>query len=525
LKPRARLVAVFILLQTILFLPALQTPVFAKGETFPAGHWSYDIIENLVVRGHLSELYDAAKPYTRYDVAKAIYNSDKSRIKDITTLWLFIKLEEELANELSWVEQSSMPGTALRLGVRLSEIAQKDAETSFSPKFRGRSRMALFYGEHFILYNSTVIQQQGAYDIVSRTRPFGKTTGYTEQAYVGFEKDDLKIKLGRDYLDWGYGRNSLVVNNEAGSFDQVFIQLQSNTVRFTYTTAILDQVVFNQEDKEGIGIISDHFDRYFTAERLDFNLLNSMLRFGIWQAVIYGGKNQPLNLRYANPFTIYKSDAKSQEENTNAIFGTDLSLYVGEGLNVYGSLMFNDWSEFSEDSAKVDLNKWGGILGFRASDILKSFDIYGTDAFVELNKLSLGAYDHPGAFKEYRYLFADNPIGHPNGSDFEQLELGLSHWFYRSLRVNMNLKMLSLGEASITNRSTALSDTDSPSGTPQKTTMLQLGAFYQPFNEFNSELSFANVWTSNAGNVQGRSETDFQVFLRVMIELQPFFQL
>lgn len=514
-----------LVLQIFLLSPFFLQSAFARGETLPAGHWAYNMIDKLVVRGHLSDLYDVAKPYTRYDVAQAIYNSDKSEIKDITTLWLFIKLEDELDSELSWVEQDQMPSTALRVGVRLSEIAQKNQETSFSPKFRGRGRLSLHYGENFILYNSSVVQQSGAYDIVARTRPFGKTTSYTEQAYVGFETDALKIKLGRDYLNWGYGTHSLVVDNSAGSFDHVFIQLKSSTIRFTYMTSVLNQVIFNKETVDDIGLINDHFDRYLTAERLDFNLFNSQLRFGFWQAILYGGKNQPLNLRYANPLALYKGDAENANENTNSIFGTDLSVYVYSGINLYGSLMFNDWSEMSIDSSQVDLNKWGGILGIKAADVLKRFNIYGTDAFIELSKVSLGAYDQPTAFANYRFLFTENPIAHPNGSDFEQLEIGISHWLYRELRLDFNLKMLSIGESALNIRSSGLQDTSSPSGTPQKTTMLKVGAFYQPFNAFNSELSFTNVWSKNVGHVKGNTDNDFQVFLRVMIEFEPLFNL
>ncbi len=525
MKKRAHLIIAFLAVQTFILSTITISPLFARGETLPAGHWAYDAIEKLVVRGHLSHLYDAVKPYTRYDVAKAIYESDKSEIKDITALWLFIKLEDELDSELSWIEQESMPKTALRVGLRLAEIARKNEGRSFSPKFRGRARMSLHYGENLVIYNSSVIQQSGAYDIVARTRPFGRTTSYTEQAYVGFEKDALKVKVGRDYIDWGYGRNSLLASNSAGSFDHVMIQLKSKTVRFTYATAILDQKTFNEQNIEDIGLISDHFDRYYTAERIDFNVLGSKLRFGFWQAIIYGGKNQPLNLRYANPITLYKGEANSPDENTNAILGSDLSVYVYDGVNVYGSLMFNDWSSQSQDSIDIDLNKWGGILGVRAADVLRGFDIYGTDAFIELSKVTLGVYDQPNAFGNYRFLFVDNPIAHTNGSDFEYLEMGLSHWLYRQLRLDLSLSMLSKGESSITTGLFNPNDASSPSGTPEKTTMLKLGAFYQPFNEFNSELAISKVWTSNLGHVSGASDSDVQVFLRVMLELQPLFNI
>lgn len=97
----------------------------AGGETFPAGHWAYDIIDQLIVRGYLTRLYDVARPYERLDVARAILETDKFAIEDRVTLWLFNKLEQELDDELGWLRDEVFPKAAVRIAARPELIAER----------------------------------------------------------------------------------------------------------------------------------------------------------------------------------------------------------------------------------------------------------------------------------------------------------------------------------------------------------------------------------------------------------------
>ncbi|ACF13685.1 hypothetical protein Ctha_1221 [Chloroherpeton thalassium ATCC 35110] len=524
------------LLSAIFFASSIFAPkAFAGGETFPAGHWAYDIIEQLVVRGHLKTLYDAAKPYERLDVARALLDSDKSEITDRQTLWLFIKLEYELDNELNWLRDEVFPTSAMRVGVRLSEIARKEDGVSFSPKFRGRGRLALFFGEDFVIYNSSVVQQNNAYDIVARTRTYGKSTAYTEQAYAAYHGKTFRLKFGRDYINWGYGRNSLAVSNTAGSFDQLMFQINTQTIRFTYFTAMLDRWWDASADTMEIASMADHIDRYYTAERLDFNLFNSNLRFGFWQGVVYGGKNQSIDFRFANPLLLYHGEQYNDEEEINPLGGVDLSVYPYEGVNFYASFLVDDWQFDEEDVNDLEPNNWGGLFGVRAANVLRKFDLYGTDAFFEFTKVTNRTYNQRDAFEYQKLVFGDNPIAHPLGTDFESFECGVSHWLYKDLQLSLNLKMVAKGEGNLDEFDTPwLEDgvtletgyeEDSPTGIIERTNTLTLGVFYQPGSSVNGELKLARVWVDNVDHVEGKTDTDFRIFMRVMVELQPVFSL
>lgn len=533
----------------LLFSVAIVSPkvALASGETFPAGHWAYDVIEQLVVRGHLKSLNDAARPYERVDVARALLDSDKSEIKDRQTLWLFMKLEDELDNELGWLRDEVFPAAAVKVAARVEEAVNKTDNTNYSPKFRGRGRLAFYFGEDFVIYNSSVIQQKSFFDGIAQTRTYGSSTGYTEQAFAAYHSKLFRVKVGRDYLDWGYGRNSLIVGKNAGSFDQIFLQLNTKPVRFTYFTAMLDpwnsttSVLAPGTSGSTTINIEDKINRYFTAERLDLNLFDSNVRLGIWQGVLYGGKNQPIDFRFANPFLIYYGEEFNKSTEVNPLVGADFSVYPYEGINVYASLVIDDWQMDKKTQQDLEPNEWGGIIGLRASNVLRGFDINGTDAFIEFTKVANRTYNQRPGFAYQKLVFGNNPIAHPLGTDFESVEMGVTHWLYKDFRLSTSLKMIDKGEGNLQVWTEPWMDTTStgaykynlssgysehtPTGVVERTRALTIGAFYQPNSSINAELDLTKIWISNLGHVAGKKGSDFQVFIRVMVELQPVFNL
>lgn len=149
----------------------------AGGETFPAGHWAYDIIDQLIVRGYLTRLYDVARPYERVDVARAILETDKFTIEDRVTLWLFNKLEQELDDELGWLRDEVFPKAAVRIAARPELIVERregprpdlqlppenQSGIDLRPRFRGRGRLSLYFDRDFVIYNASIVQQAGVF--------------------------------------------------------------------------------------------------------------------------------------------------------------------------------------------------------------------------------------------------------------------------------------------------------------------------------------------------------------------------
>ncbi len=530
------------------------TELYAGGETFPAGHWAYDIIDQLVVRGYLTKLYDVARPYERLDVARAILETDKTTIEERSTLWLFQKLEQELEDELGWLRDEAFPTAAIRLAARPELIAERrdgprpnlqlpaeqQSGLDLRPRFRGRGRVALYFEKDFVLYNASILQSNGVFDVVP-ARTYGSATAYSEQAYFAYHGETFRFKLGRDYANWGYGRNSLILSNTAGPLDQLMFQLNTRTLRFTFITAMLDKVEYREEGSPS-GAIPSFVERYLTAVRFDLNLFSSKARLGVWQGLLYGGRNRPLDFRFINPFIVFYADQFNARQETNPIIGGDFSLYPFNGFNIYGSLMIDDWQADRQDITDLEPNLWSGQLGIRASNILFGLGIDGTDAFIELTRAINRAY-HQRLFNRYqRWIFGTNPLAHPLGTDFESLELGISHWFRKQFRASLSLLLIGKGEGSLygdftepwlernpdgTFRFNVRDGYSEPSpfGIVERRTALTAGFFYQPSNAFNAELNLTYVWRSNLNNVSGATGTDFQVFFRALFEIQPVLNL
>jgi hypothetical protein len=538
-----RFVTLFMLL-SLIFISTLRA---GGGETFPAGHWAYDVIEQLVVRGHLTRLNDVAKPYERVDVARAILEADLAQVEDRPTLWLFNKLKDELSDELGWLRDDVFPDAALRVGLRPEFISDKrdglppniqlplefQQGNTITPRFRNRFRFTLHFGKDFVVYNNSILQSSKIFSNI-RQRNFASVTGYTEQAFIAYHSQNFRLKFGRDYIGWGYGRNSLSIGFSASPLDQLFAQFHSKTIRFTYALIQLNNVPavsFNT--------------RYVSATRADLNLFNSKIRLGFFQTTLFGGTAP--QFRSANPFLFSFAE---QFIETNPIIGADASIYL-YGLNLYGSFAVDDWQAEKKIQSDLEPNLWSGIVGLRAANILRKFKIYGTDGFIEFTRVTNRTYHNRFygqtnsegvTFEDQRMLYGLNPLAHPLGTDFLTMELGVSHWLFKSLRVSANLLAVSKGEGNLygvwtepwldRNADTSfvynLNDGYNekvPSGVVEKRTALTIGFFYQPSSAFNLDLQFRPVWISNQNNVPGVNKTDFQFLGRVMFELQPLFNL
>ncbi len=544
-----------LLLLFVFTIGLTSTPAHASvgGETFPAGHWAYDIIEQLVVRGHLPKLYDVAKPYERLDVARAILETDKTLIEDRVTLWLFNKLEQELTDELDWLRDEAFPDGALRIGLRPELIGDKrdgnppqfqfpeERGNTFGPRFRTRFRFTLHFGEHFTVYNNSILQSERVFTLVP-ARNFAGSTGFTEQAFIAYHSKNFRAKFGRDYVQWGYGRNSLITNFTAGPLDQIGFQFVSRTLRFTYFFAQLDKydTLTRQFRKDG------NTERYLAATRVDLNLFASKVRLGIYQATLHSGVRRPADLRHINPFLFSFAE---QFEETNPLIGADFSIYAFD-MNFYGSLTVDDWQAEKKAQEDLEPNLWAGTLGIRAANVLKALNIYGTDIFVEFTRTRNRTFHNRFIDQRLtvnnsgRGVVRSNPLAHPLGTDFLSAELGISHWFKKYFRLSTNFLAIAKGEGNLYGPfTTPWLDRDAngnfiynirdgynepiPFVTGDRKVENRyawtVGFFYQPNNSFNTELNFTQVWRRNANNVAGLNTSDLQIFFRVLFEIQPVF--
>jgi hypothetical protein len=204
--------------------------VFAQfQETMPTDYWVYKIIEELKLRGYFRGLPQGYKPYSRIEVARQIL--DAKPLNDFDEK-LFKMLEDEFQDEINFLNSNSKNDFSFKAGVMLSEYAVRDNFSSRTFRFRGRSKFAFYFGDKFTLYNNSLADQNLLDDTTYTGNRFrGFFAGYTEQGYLRLNFEPFSIKLGRDYIKWGYGRGgNLLISDYAIPYDVLQIDLFSKSL-------------------------------------------------------------------------------------------------------------------------------------------------------------------------------------------------------------------------------------------------------------------------------------------------------
>jgi len=520
----------------LFFLPY---KLFANGDTFPANHWAYDVIEQLIARGYLLEINDVTKPYARFSIAQSLMKIDKGDIKERSTYWLIDKLENELYYELSTLRDGVYPVGDLRVGTQLNEVGQNKVD-NFALKFKSTIQSSLYYGENLSLNLRTVIQQRNTYDIVPN-RVYAGSNAYTEQAFLAYETEMIKVKAGRDYINWGYAKNSFAVGNTAGSLDQISLQLIGSWIRFSYFTVFLDKArIDSSGNKNNAFADYDYVNRYYSGNRIDMNFMSGRLKFGVWQSVVYGGKERALDFDYSNPFMIYYGIQWNDRDkgDGNILVGSDVSFVFHDGMTLYGGFITDDWQIKNYGTQGEEIpHKWGGYLGGKFTNVLKHHGVQGTDIYFEISKVTNRTFNHKNWHE--RLLFGDNPIAHPLGTDFETLSLKIQHWVNSSIRLSLDYDVIAKGEGNLEEHLEPWLETDedgnyiyasgykedSPYGTVEKTHSIGFGIFYQPATTFHFDMKLIHNWVRNQAHQSGKNASFFEAYLSAWFEIKPVFSL
>jgi len=135
----------------------------------------------------------------------------------------------------------------------------------------------------------------------------GKTqsgfASYSEQAFVLAYYKKFHLKIGRDFIRWGPGRDAaLMISDFSRPLDQISASYFSKYFNFTFFTASLDPTHFPVDGEK----ISNNLpqNRYLSAHRLEIRPWK-YLYFAFSEAVLFGGPGVSYDLAYLNPVLFY----------------------------------------------------------------------------------------------------------------------------------------------------------------------------------------------------------------------------
>ncbi|MBN1542514.1 hypothetical protein JW992_10240, partial [candidate division KSB1 bacterium] len=224
----------------------------ATAQTLRPDHWLADQLQFEQFRGRYWEFSPQERPVRLKDwhrLDSILVDTDADYAGFVARRQAFFqKLPRELENLLIWVhsrnrfERDDQPGRfaarqTLTLGMPVTDWL--DAYTSIvadnrideAPHYLGKEQMGL--------------------------------AGYTEQAYVQAVRGSFSVKVGRDFLSWGSGRDAtLLLSQVSRPMDQITIGYESRFFAYRFFTASLDPM---RERVEGE---IHRYSRYLSGHRL-----------------------------------------------------------------------------------------------------------------------------------------------------------------------------------------------------------------------------------------------------------------
>jgi hypothetical protein len=424
--------------------------VFAQfQETMPTDYWVYKIIEELKLRGHFRELPQGYKPYSRIEVARQILDARPLNAFDVK---LFKILEDEFQDEINFLNSNSKNDFSFKAGVMLSEYAVRDNFSSRTFRFRGRSKFAFYFGDKFTLYNNSLADQNLLDDTTYTGNRFrGFFAGYTEQGCLSLNFEPFSIKLGRDYIKWGYGRGgNLLISDYAIPYDVLQIDLFSKKLKYSFFISQLE----NRDYSPDSGRTTLNANRYLTGGRFEFNFSDRFF-IGFAQTILYGGANKGIDITLSNPFAFYYEFQANEGKEMNGMVYADLSFYPVKNLNFYGELLIDDWQVSRQTKGDLEPNEYGFIVGLRYADIFKFLNVVGSQVQIEYTQVRNRTYNVADNRGYQKYLRFKRPIAHPLGNDFQCLDVWVSQWIFtgggyrNSLNLTLNYKFIEHGEGGI----------------------------------------------------------------------------
>jgi hypothetical protein len=248
--------------------------------------------------------------------------------------------------------------------------------------------------------------------------------------------------------------------------------------------------------------------------RLDVRL-HRRVRLGLFEAVVYGGAGRPPELYYLNPLQFFHGAQLNENEDDNTLLGLDATVLAGRGVSIYGQLLVDDFQIDDESQGDQEPDELGFLAGLFLAGRMGSLR---PDIRLEYVRLTNRTYHQRDP--RNRYLFRNEPLGHPLGPDADSAAISLRFWPTTSFFIELEGAYRRRGEGSLAkpwdepwlevqgNYSEPF-----PTGVIEKAAIASIRAQgYVPLSDYTRRHLFVSIvgdWgdIKNAGNIPGVDET------------------
>ena len=246
------------------------------------------------------------------------------------------------------------------------------------------------------------------------------------------------LAVGKDFLEWGYGDNGLLVlSQKAPSFP--FIRLDVSPVdwlSFNYIHAwlesdVIDSVNIYHADN---GSLRYGFrEKYLASHTLTFKPTKG-LDISLGESVIYSDK---LEILYLIPITFFRLDDHYLSRQLNAA-GSNAQLFFSvssknhiKNTHLYGTLLIDELSIGGLFNSNKQRNQFGFTLGSSVVDL----PVDNLTLKLEYTKIYPFVYEH--YIQTTTYQSASYGLGHWMGSNADQVYGSIKYRFIRGLEAEV----------------------------------------------------------------------------------------
>ncbi len=481
-----------------LLLILFAGPVGASSPYLPLDHWSYPLLEEVHNGGGLPGLTISCRPWTYDAIGHALEDQNVTGLSpwcaDAVLMLRKVFAVDATSSLNLYIEAGDEFVSADSIGANWSARAGINAQTH---RFSACVRAA---GEQW--YKS-------APDSVYPWKQDRAAAVRFSDQYVKTDFEHFTAGIGRLNWFWGpFKRRSLVLSDNAFSFDHLFLQLQWRWMKLSQVTGELNRTI--------------DIHRYITLHRLDLKLWRG-LEVGLFESVLYQGENRGYSLRYVNPVGIYFLEQMNNqliyEEDGNSLIGFDFS-WRQRVANVRMQAIVDDFQVDNEDGGDQEPPAVGGIVGF---DLFAPGPLFGRDRYLtfEFTKLTNRVYNTLDP--DERYTYYSTGLADPN-NDFENYYLSytirtsppFAVWkpfieFNRQGegRINKNWGTVTEGG------NLGFRDEKTPTGVVDESLTFGLETSYRPRPAIGVGFTLGYCRETNAGNIQDEDRQGPVVKLKV----------
>ncbi len=347
--------------------------------------------------------------------------------------------------------------------------------------------------------------------------------GDVESAALYLSHSHFRFTLGRQRVWWGPQPTNLVLSATADPLDLFSAEYARGRLHFNFIFARLDA---SRPDSADLIRHPDYRfeadNRYLVGHRLDLRLHRG-LRLGLFETSVFGGVGRPPELYYLNPLQFFHAAQLNENVNDNTFLGADLTWLPGWNLMAWGQLLVDDFQIDDEVRGDQEPNEIGLMLGLQRAAGIGSWQ---PDIKIEYTRITNRTYHqmHP----RNRYLYRNEPLGHPLGMDADSLSASVTFRPSRYHGFSIEAAYSRHGEGSLYDpwdepwmEADGEYTESFPTGTTQKAVHLAAGVCgYVPINNYTRQHLYFSLdagWADfdNRYHVEGQDESDLWLKLNI----------